>query len=49
MRAELLDRYTMFLEWDNPVLSDDKFPKICNINDCSTASPVEHNDMGSLP
>jgi len=48
VRAKLLNRNTVFSEWNNNVISDDEFLKSVNKFDSSMPVPVEHDDHGSL-
>ena len=48
VRAELLHRDPMLRDWNNNVLTNDKFPKTFNKLAVQTHTPVEQSDHGSL-
>ena len=48
MRAKLLNRDTMFSEWDNNVFSDGEFPKLLINLSVPACFMVEPDDSGSL-
>jgi len=48
VRAKLLNRDTVFREWNNNAFSDDEFPKTKKILLAQPLSYVEQDDGGSL-